>query len=302
MAKTRTPKHRAVATSMIELLVVVAIVSMLLALLLPAIQNTREAARGRTCGSHLRQLGQSITQFEASTKRLPFGRNTTNPLGISWAFAVLPYLEQNGQFEQYNDEYRVDAVENRLAMSTPVPVMFCPTRRSPDATRDFDNNNDIPLARGVAAAGDFAAAAGPDSRYGVNLDGKPFDPNVAGPMFTWSKVRIRQVADGLSRTVSIGERHIPLPEMVSDPERLHVLQGDTAFYAGDNYRTVLSGYEHGIAFSRDDPWPEKFGSEHSNVCQFVFLDGHVISANRQMDRAVLRHLCAIADGAIPTNE
>jgi hypothetical protein len=176
--------------------------------------------------------------------------------------------------------------------------MYCPTRRSPAADRDFDNNQTPPLVRGVAAGGDYAAAAGIEARYG--MDGTyiipRIDPTVAGPIFSYSKIRLRQVKDGLSKTLAVGERYIRPKEQIRLVTMRHIFQGDTAFFSADNWRTIFAGSQGGLAIRRNDPSEGKFGSEHAEIVQFVLLDGHVLAIGKSVDEATLRMLSTIADG------
>jgi prepilin-type N-terminal cleavage/methylation domain-containing protein len=126
------------AFTLVELLVVIAIIGVLVALLLPAIQAAREAARRTECKNKLRQVGLAMQNHESSLKIFPTGgihpwptienysqggKPFTAPKqGMSWAFQLLPYLEQNS----------VHNLDTTLAISqTPVPLYFCPSRRPP---------------------------------------------------------------------------------------------------------------------------------------------------------------------------
>src|SRR5436305_12507918 len=80
--------------TLVELLVVVAIIGTLVALLLPAVQSAREAARRSQCLSNLRQLGLALHQFEAINKRFPAGRGAPSPAVFSAHAWLLPLMEQ----------------------------------------------------------------------------------------------------------------------------------------------------------------------------------------------------------------
>lgn len=289
--------------TLVELLVVIAIIGVLVGLLLPAIQSAREAARRNTCTSNLKQIGVALANHHDVSGNFPPGRSGTDQYSVSWAFRVLPQLEQENIAKALVPSERVDSAENARAMRTPVEVYFCPSRRSPNSDRDFDNN-DAPApanAQGVAAAGDYAGNAGATTMVGfVNGTNRPAPvaPEEVGPLYTFSKIALRYVTDGTSNTIAVGERHVPpLPEN-SDPDLEDYLTGDTAFFAGDQREAVLRAAAGGLASSSVDESREKFGSEHPGIVQFVFLDGHVQGIDAGIDENALLKLCVIGDGGI----
>lgn len=288
------------AFTLVELLVVIAIIGLLVALLLPTINAAREAARRTQCTSHLRQLGLALVKYESNRRVFPPGRETTTQIGVGWPFRLLPFLEENAVSEALDPEVRVDDAANSIAMRSPVAVMYCPTRRAPAADRDFDNNGTPSLVRGQAAGGDYAANAGLYGRYNI-VPVSRIDGAVAGPLFTFSEIKVRHVGDGLSKTLGVGERHIP-PPSTDQPGLVHYYQGDTAFFAGDNPRTVLAGTRGGIAPTEEEPCLPgepicefKFGSMHSGITLFVFLDGHVQPLQKDISLDILHPLSAIRD-------
>ncbi len=287
--------------TLVELLVVIAIIGTLVALLLPAVQAAREAARRSQCTNNLKQIGLAIQMHHDTRRQFPNGRNSTNQKGISWAFELLPFMEQTAIHQAYVPEETVFADENIAAMRSPVDAFFCPSRRSPGADRDFDNNDAPPVVEEAAAGGDYAANTGLHHLYGAFPESNPYldvDPAlVVGPIFSFSKVKARQVTDGLSQTLAVGERHIPeKPEAA--PEKKHREQGDTAFFAADTPTTIFADTKDGLAENRFDESSEKFGSEHSQLVHFTFLDGHVTSINTDIELETLQHLSTIGDGEV----
>jgi prepilin-type N-terminal cleavage/methylation domain-containing protein len=126
------------AFTLVELLVVIAIIGILVALLLPAVNSAREAARRTQCMNQVRQIGLAILNHESSVGTFPSGGVAPWPniedystggtpfgaerQGLSWAFQILPYLEENAVHD-------LDSTA-RLA-ETPISIYFCPSRRSP---------------------------------------------------------------------------------------------------------------------------------------------------------------------------
>jgi prepilin-type N-terminal cleavage/methylation domain-containing protein/prepilin-type processing-associated H-X9-DG protein len=311
--------------TLVELLVVIAIIGILVALLLPAIQAAREAARRNQCVNNLKQQGLALLMHHDSKKLFPQGRNgkspgpaVTNPpagqlptpLPVSWAFQILPYMEQNAIFDSLVETVRVDDARNIQAMRSPVDVYYCPSRRSPAADRDFDNDDAVAAAehKGVAAGGDYAGNAGIEEDFGdSNSAGEPPDIE-GGVIYSFSRNSIRHATDGTALSLAIGEKYLPTEDEARQQEgfsedRMHYFQRDTAFFSGDNNETILAGTECGLGPGWSlggSSWDvtdvrEQFGSDHPQICNFVFLDGHVTGISQSVELITLQRLSTIAD-------
>jgi hypothetical protein len=203
----------------------------------------------------------------------------------------------------HNAAVRVDDPANATTMRTPVSTYVCPSRRSAAADRNFDNNDTPPPAtsQNVAAMGDYAASAGHKFDTGMNnqeitgaIHFGPYTPTKAGPIFSGSRIAQRHVTDGLSNTLAVGERHLPPVPAGTAQGMEHYEQGDTAFLAGDQPRTIFCGTENGLATGPTDPGRAKFGGPHSSICQFVYLDGHVAAITDTITKADLMGLSTIS--------
>lgn len=300
--------------TLVELLVVIAIIGILVALLLPAVQAAREASRRSQCTSQLKQFALAAMNYHDQIGAYPSGRSETRQFGVSWAFKLLPQLEETAVHDSFVEGERVDSDANAVAMRTPVTVFNCPSRRAPTADRDFDNDDDISVVRKAGASGDYAANAGRRLLVGLaetSDDSRPFDyrldPAEAGPIFTYSKVAARRVVDGLSHTLAIGERHIPMAPEGTSEDKLDYWSGDTAFFAADNPTTVLGVPSHGlrtegVRVDDGDVSRECFGGPHPGVTLFAYLDGHVDPVNNDTSKETLAKLASIADGEVIADE
>ena len=286
------------AFTLVELLVVIAVIGVLVALLIPALSSVRESARRSQCQSNLKQIGLAALQYSADRRVYPMGRDDTRQYATSWAFRLLPYIEEHATHDAYDSELRVDDPENAVAMRSSVGLFICPTRGKYRADRNFDNDDEAPEVTGCAAGGDYAAAAGNHFRYDSGTEN--VDLAQAGAIHTRSRVRPNQVKDGTSRTIVIGHRHVVDPDgNVADASMEAHDLGDTAFFSGDNPKTIFADLSGGLPQNQDanrsysESW---FGGPHPDVTPFVFLDGHVISISNATPIEHLISMCIIGDG------
>jgi prepilin-type N-terminal cleavage/methylation domain-containing protein/prepilin-type processing-associated H-X9-DG protein len=297
--------------TLVEVLVVIAIIGVLVAFLLPAIQAARESTRRTQCTNNLKQIGVAVQNHHDTRKHFPMGRNRTDQYAVSWAFFLLPYMEETAIYNSYDSKARVDDDKNKASMRTPVETYACPSRRKPAADRNFDNNElpPLPQSMGVATLGDYSANAGLQLMTGmIGTDEATsafgdYNRVNAGPIFSGSRVGARQVTDGLSKTMAISERHLPPVPKDTPPEMEHRIIGDTASIAGDTPNTTFRTTNTGLAAGPEDTSAEKFGSSHSGgIVQTVFLDGHVRGLRPEVALVVLQAMSTIGGGELVPDE
>jgi prepilin-type N-terminal cleavage/methylation domain-containing protein len=190
------------AFTLIELLVVIAIIAILIGLLLPAVQKVREAAAKTQCVNNLKQLGISIHGYASSNdSKIPTslrpGGVTTSPR-ISWAVALLPYLEQGNLVKTYDLTTTWSSAANLLITKQPIKIFQCPV--SQDETRlDGDPQTGT---WDIVAISDYAAITGVNAlATNVNTTGAL----IPGIMEKNKTVKLLDVKDGLSNTIAITE-------------------------------------------------------------------------------------------------
>ena len=117
------------AFTLVELLVVIAIIGVLAGLLLPAIQQAREAARRMSCSSNVRQIGVALMNYELTYKFLPPSRiKLSNPtFEVSWMSMILPQIEQSAMANNYDKNKNWFARVNDPVTRVKLPIYFCPS-------------------------------------------------------------------------------------------------------------------------------------------------------------------------------
>ncbi len=188
--------------TVVELLVVIAVIGILVALLLPAVQKARAAARRTACQNKLRQIGLAIHEFEASHGAFPAGKSRRSSVEaydeLSWLRQILPYIEQTPIWD----------LSERALKVQPFPYFNPPHEPLGKAIQLFACPEDSRVSIPQSASQLNGAFAGLTSFLGVmGSDYKSHD----GSFVLGKRVRFADIADGTSNTVMIGERP-PTPD------------------------------------------------------------------------------------------
>jgi prepilin-type N-terminal cleavage/methylation domain-containing protein/prepilin-type processing-associated H-X9-DG protein len=282
---------RRIAFTLIELLVVIAIISVLIGLLLPAVQKVREAAARISCTNNLKQIGLAMHMYhDGNNEQLPPTRIHVGK--ATWAVLILPYLEQDALFRQWNLGLSYFA-QNDTARRTSVKGYFCPSRRSAsDGLSISGDVIDVPptgeLVHFPGALGDYAVAV---DKTGHDEPGEVC-PNMSGAFEAIRGISFRDFTDGLSNSILVGEKHIPITKH-------GVGWWDCSTYDGMFIHCSTRAASRAFPLTtnpKDTGW--KFGSRHTGVVMFCFADGRVQSLSEHIDPGTLELLGMRNDGCV----
>jgi prepilin-type N-terminal cleavage/methylation domain-containing protein/prepilin-type processing-associated H-X9-DG protein len=199
-------KDRRSGFTIVELMVVIAVIGLLIALLLPAVQSAREASRRIQCKNNLKQLALAVIGYESARKVYPpcgKGENVSpdvyrgpfNPRGglmLSWAVLVLPYMEENALYRRF-DLQRTVFDQPDEPQATQLRSMICPSDETEG--RVFV---DATLTNGKRLGkGNYAAYASPSHINWADLHPGAFGGN--------KPHAVKDIVDGTSRTIALSE-------------------------------------------------------------------------------------------------
>lgn len=190
--------------TLVELLVVIAIIGVLVSLLLPAVQQAREAARRMQCGNNLKQIGLAMHNYADTYRAFPPGRITATWEGAmavqsGWPAAILPQMEQGNLADQYHYELPHFVAENQASVQVKLGGFVCPS--TPDSDRMVQLSTGPAVAQLLedryGAAGDYFV------RFGNATNSQGFTATTA--FESNAPTRLNLFLDGLSNTLLVGE-------------------------------------------------------------------------------------------------
>lgn len=327
MNSNRTKFLRKKAFTLVELLVVIAIIGMLVGLLLPAVQQAREAARQMQCGNNLKQIGLACLNHESNCQKLPSAGWTPywegdpdNGMGPeqpgSWAYAILPFLEQNALYQlgadgQVSAKTTEQCDGSHIRAQTVVNTWFCPSRRSAKLYPILMESQYVANCKytpgGNYCKGDYSCNYGnnvcanatyePSSvaaAKNFNWNSLPQCKDSNGTLFKHSGIKMGEIRDGTTNTYMIGEKYMPSNEYEicgGTNDNIYIYRGaDT-----DNCVTCVRAnvpLQDRANYRRD----HAFGSTHAGAFGISMCDGSVHRLSYSIDAELNMYLSQRNDG------
>jgi len=325
-------RRKPLGFTLVELLVVIAIIGVLVALLLPAVQQARESARRMQCTNNLKQIGLAIHNFHDTYGQFPNGGRDGHHLseatsvccrsrtvyGFNWHYHILPFIEQGNVHELANEsgdpatgQDAYNPGEDLVARSA-IMSLYCPTRRSPTAHGGGAFRSDYAGNGGERSSGGFRTGGNSGANRGHR--GVIRQHDVVG-----HKLTIERIRDGSSNTILVAEKALH--------DQAHGSEG------GDNERWNNSGWDedairhgahasgiglppipdndapnaaNGWTFARPElavsgqfgQWHPYFGSSHNGGVNTCMADGAVRFIAFTVDAEAFRR-ASLTDSKLP---
>ena len=303
--------------TLIETLVVIALIGILGALLLPAVQSARESARRVSCLNNLRQIGQALHSYHGSIGCFPPGRLRTRdprqlipglpcsgPTDRSFLVALLPQVEQAPLYDSLNLSVWIMAPENTTGHAVSVGLYTYPS--DPEASRlrrrafdDFDwasSSDDATMA--CSSYGGFAASemafALPDSNRGCTVD--PREAARSDGFFgDVPPITVASITDGLSQTLIVADRSTTALTMIDDSADRYLADHAGWWVSGEIAQTILMGAFPPNLYKRKPPggmshtaaWTWSASSLHPGGVNGLMADGSVRFIKETIDASPL---------------
>lgn len=272
--------------TLIELLVVIAIIAILIALLLPAVQQAREAARRTQCKNNLKQYGLALHNYHDVHSRFPpsmiYSATLPGSRWWSWHVSILPQLEQANLHQQINTNidalYAANALGNSQYTSVRLPVHNCASDPNGGIFSRPGQIPDLATTNYLACRGSVRF---PDPGNGIFPD-----RNVS--------TRMRDITDGTSNTIMVGERPVEVSKITP---WWAAASGYDSHGLGDQVMDSFEGLFRGD-LNADLVDGRHWWSAHTGGAQFLLADGSSRFLSENMNHQTLLNLSDKRDGEV----
>ncbi|WP_425397315.1 DUF1559 domain-containing protein [Aeoliella sp.] len=281
-----SPARRAAAFTLVELLVVIAIIGILVALLLPAVQQAREAARRTHCLNNLKQVGLAVHNYHDTRQELPPSRIADGL--ATWAWLILPHMEEQALYDRWDMSQGCFYDNTEDVVQTVVTGYICPSQDHEGNLRLLPHNHTHSHGQDdyLASIGDYGPSRhsscvrpsrSSTQNHGKVMDGALVPGRVPGGGIPRTIERyssytsFKRITDGTSKTLLIG--HLGK----QSAESRHV-------FGGGNPAGISAGANYPFALGPDEPG---FGGPHHGIVPFVMVDASIQSIPRDTDPNVI---------------
>ncbi len=272
---------------------VIAVIGMLIALLLPAVQAAREAARRAACQNNLKQIGLAMHQHDGAWHRLPPAVPKDHATLASAFVSLLPYMEEGALHGEYDFSIGPDEGANVAVTNTSLPVFLCSSMALPGDARP-------------EGAGSYGVSTGSGySRYPNNpYTGDPVPNSHNGAIIdpARGKTTIAKIsaADGASKTFLAGELDYGLENLLAKSGGKAGPGGSTRWafaYPGITWCSTAGVFNSDKLVTGFLEW-ETFRGDHPGGVMMLFVDGSVRFVEESATPSNLAALAASNDGVV----
>jgi len=285
--------------TLVELLLVIVLIGILLAIMLPVLQRARESARRMSCSNNLKQIGLAVNTYHNDYESFPSGwcgfdrssgrPHATGESGWSWSTFLLPYMEQRALYQQIDIGQPITAIVNDPIRQSVIDSYQCPSDPGPPLL-ELQSEKDAKVIVATLGTSDYVGCFG--TRELTDCADAPVGMIVLSDgIFQHNQpVRLRDITDGISSTIMVGER-----------TSVHGASTWTGYVPGG-----LQAHARFLGIANEPPQPAitsklpGFSSSHASCTNFLYADGSVRTITHTIDQPIFRSLATRSSGELIT--